>query len=109
MKPAKWSVVVLGLCLWPWSLVLAQPAAQVFIREYRFQPEHVSIRVGEVVRWENAERRTSHSVLFPNEAGLESDRLLPNESWERRFDKPGDYPYRCGPHEEMKGLIHVSE
>ncbi|MCE1181317.1 MAG: hypothetical protein LWW81_03285 [Rhodocyclales bacterium] len=25
----------------------------------------------------------------------------------RRFEQPGRYPYQCGPHPEMKGVILV--
>jgi plastocyanin len=60
------------------------------------------------VRWTNKERRTSHSVLFSAES-LESERLLPDDSWQRRFDKPGRFPYTCSPHPEMKGLVVVAE
>lgn len=83
--------------------------AQVEIKDYRFVPETLTVKAGTTVRWTNAERRTSHSVLFPQEANLESERMLPGESWKRRFDKPGRYPYTCGPHPEMKGLVIVTE
>jgi plastocyanin len=53
------------------------------------------------------EKRTSHSVLFPAENGLESERMFPGESWKRTFTAAGTYLYRCGPHEEMKGQVHV--
>jgi plastocyanin len=33
--------------------------------------------------------------------------MFPDESYERRFDKPGRYPYTCGPHPEMKGVVIV--
>lgn len=72
-----------------------------------FVPESVTIQPGTSVRWINDERRTTHSVLFAQEAGLESERLFPGDSWTRRFDQPGHYPYTCGPHPEMKGLIIV--
>ncbi|MBV2194369.1 MAG: plastocyanin, partial [Azonexus sp.] len=34
---------------------------------------------------------------------------FPQESWQRRFEKPGRYDYHCGPHPEMKGVVVVSE
>jgi plastocyanin len=92
---------------------LSDPACasdvQVEIKANLFVPEAITIKAGTTVRWTNAERRTSHSVLFPQEGNLESDRMLPGESWQRRFDKPGRYPYTCGPHPEMKGLVIVTE
>ena len=79
------------------------------IQEYRYQPNEVRIKVGDTVNWVNREKRTSHSVLFPAENGSESERFFPDESWQRRFDKPGRYVYHCGPHPEMTGVVVVDE
>jgi plastocyanin len=91
------------------AVAAAQAPREVVIREYRFDPAEVKVPVGGTVRWTNDEKRTSHSVIFPAEGGLESERMFPGESWERRFDKPGRYDYRCGPHPEMKGSVVVGE
>lgn len=88
---------------------LAQNVAEVRIEGYQFLPRDVSIKAGDSVRWTNHEKRTSHSVLFPAEGGLESERLFPDESWQRRFDRPGRYAYHCGPHPEMEGAVLVGE
>lgn len=81
--------------------------AEVLIQDYKFTPATLSVKVGTRVRWTNMERRTTHSVLFTGPQGFESERFFPGESWERVFDKPGLYPYVCGPHPEMKGLVEV--
>jgi amicyanin len=96
------------LALFSFSAV-AQTVAEVAIAGYQYQPAEVRIKVGDSVRWTNHEKRTSHSVLFPAEGGLESERLFPDESWERRFEKAGRYDYHCGPHPEMKGVVVVGE
>lgn len=88
--------------------VLAAAEQVVDISNYQFQPRMLQIKVGDTVRWVNREKRTSHSILFPA-LSLESERLFPDESWTRRFDVVGSYPYRCGPHPEMFGQIEVSE
>ena len=88
---------------------LAEQLVDVRIEGYQYQPAEVTIRAGDSVRWTNHEKRTSHSVLFPREGGLESERMFPQESWQRRFEKPGRYDYHCGPHPEMKGVVVVSE
>ena len=87
--------------------VLAQQAVEVTIQDYKFVPAEVRIKAGDTVKWINREKRTSHSVLFPAENGLESERMFPQEHWQRTFTTPGSYSYRCGPHEEMKGLVLV--
>ena len=85
----------------------AQLTVEVTIQNYLFSPAEVRIKSGDTVKWINREKRTSHSVLFPAENGLESERLFPQEFWQRTFSQPGSYRYRCGPHEEMKGVVVV--
>ena len=87
----------------------ADQLVDVRIEGYQYQPAEVTIRAGDSVRWTNHEKRTSHSVLFPRDGGLESERMFPQESWQRRFEKPGRYDYHCGPHPEMKGVVVVGE
>ncbi len=87
----------------------AQDVVEVRIENYQFVPREAKLRAGGKVRWVNHEKRTSHSVLFTGEGGFESERMMAGESWERRFDKPGRYPYTCGPHPEMSGLVEVVE
>ena len=88
----------------------AEPqTVEVRITDYRFEPAELTIRVGTTVRWINAERRTSHSILLHGEHGFESERFFPDEHFEHRFDVPGVYTYGCGPHTEMHGEIVVVE
>ena len=89
------------------ACALAQQTVEVTIQDYKFVPAEVRIKAGDAVKWINREKRTSHSVLFPAENGLESERMFPGEHWQRSFTQPGSYSYRCGPHEEMKGLVLV--
>ena len=98
----------LVLALFSFS-VLAENVLEVRIEGYKYLPAEVSIKAGDSVRWVNQEKRTSHSVVFPAEGGLESERMFPEESWQRRFDKPGRYIYHCGPHPEMTGVVLVAE
>ena len=88
---------------------MAQTTAEVRIEGYKFLPPEVTIRAGDSVRWVNGEKRTSHSVLFPAEGGRESDRMFPDENWQRQFAEPGCYDYTYGPHPEMKGVVIVVE
>ncbi|MGA9394709.1 MAG: plastocyanin/azurin family copper-binding protein [Azonexus sp.] len=88
---------------------VAGQTIEVVVEKYSYTPQEVSIHVGDTVKWVNREKRTSHSVVFPQEGGRESDRFFPDESWERQFTQPGRYPYHCGPHPEMEGLVIVGE
>jgi len=91
------------------SLPAPAQTVSVLIRDYKFEPAVIEIKVGQTVKWTNGEKRTSHSIFFQGPSGFESDRLFPGESWERVFDKPGTYLYTCGPHPEMTGKVIVTE
>lgn len=97
---------------WGLTFLAGQALAQtleVGIKDYKYDPAELKVKVGAVVRWTNNEKRVSHSILFTGPAGFESDRFFPGESWQRAFDKPGIFEYSCGPHPEMKGRIEVAE
>lgn len=80
---------------------------EIGIVGYKFVPAETQLRVGDTVRWVNQEKRTSHSVLFPAEDNLESERLMPGDTWEKTFATPGTVDYHCGPHPEMQGRLIV--
>lgn len=87
----------------------AGQTVEVNIADYRFQPQEIRIKPGDTVRWVNREKRTSHSVIFPDGRTAESERLFPDEHWEHTFPQAGSFPYRCGPHPEMTGVVHVAD
>jgi len=95
------------------AIALLVPFADAQVVEIRMQgeqfvPGRISVRTGTTVRWVNAEKRTSHSLIFPEEGAAETERLFPGETWQRTFDKPGRYPYVCGPHPAMQGVVIVT-
>lgn len=111
VRPRRIGVVLLAACavIVPLLAAAADADVEVAIGNMRFDPPAVTVKAGTTVTWVNREKRTNHSVLFEQENNLESDRLFPGETYRRTFDRPGAYPYRCGPHPEMRGLIEVIE
>lgn len=91
------------------SLASAGDVVEVSIEKMQFVPQQVKVKPGATVKWVNHEKRNNHSILFEKEGLPESDRLFPGEFWQRTFDKPGVYPYLCGPHPEMTGVVEVAE
>ena len=75
----------------------------VTMYKYSFCPAQITVPVGTIVRWVNVDKRTSHSVIVPDEP--ESDRAFPGESVEFIFLTPGDNQYLCGPHWETRDMI----
>ncbi|WJW75430.1 cupredoxin domain-containing protein [Thiohalobacter sp. IOR34] len=109
----KWKAILLlalslGLAASP-AAAGGEDVVLVIIKDYKFIPAEVSIRRGQTVRWENHEKRQYHSVWFEALGEPEPDYFFPDESYERTFDQPGDFPYRCGPHPEMTGVVHVGD
>ena len=86
----------------------AQPI-EISIQNYMFEPATLEVQTGTTVKWINHEKRASHSMLFIGAEGMESERLFPEESWQRVFDKSGTYSYVCGVHPEMQGRIDVKD
>lgn len=79
----------------------------VEIKDFKFTPQEVNIKTGDTVHWINMEKRQYHSVWFEKLGEPEPDYLFPDDSYDRTFNKAGDFPYRCGPHPQMTGVVHV--
>lgn len=85
----------------------APPAAEVEIVKFAFVPQEITVNVGDTVRWSNIEQRQYHSVWFEQAGDSEPGYIFPGETFVRTFDKAGSFPYHCGPHPEMTGIVHV--
>ena len=85
-------------------------APLVIIEKYKFIPQEITIKRNQTLRWENHEKRQYHSVWFEALGEEEpADYLFPDDSYEREFKETGSFPYRCGPHPEMTGIVHVTD
>ena len=101
--------IVAAIFALPPVLASAGEIVEVSIEKMQFVPQKIKVKPGATVKWVNHEKRNNHSILFEAEGLPESDRLFPEESWQRTFDKVGVYPYVCGPHHEMTGVVEVAE
>jgi plastocyanin len=72
----------------------------------RFGPSTLTIRVGETVRWFNDDA-LPHTVSA-SDGSWDSGNLAPGQSFEKRFDTAGTYPYLCRYHPGMIGTIEVT-
>ena len=83
-------------------------APLVIIKDFKFIPQEITIKRNQTLRWENQEKRQFHSVWFEALGEEEpDDYLFAGDSYERTFNTTGSFPYRCGPHPEMTGIVHV--
>jgi plastocyanin len=102
--------------------------AQIRIADYKFIPDTVRVRVGQVIRWTN-EDNIGHNVRFTAATDTGPAKPIKNraelmamnrpkemyasalfekgESWTAKFDKAGKFAYICDPHPFMKAVIIV--
>ena len=81
----------------------------VSISNFAFSPPDVTVTVGSSVTWKN-EDTAPHDIISGKDAAAEisSPMLNKGETFEFIFTKPGDYPYICGVHPSMTGIVHVT-
>jgi plastocyanin len=69
-----------------------------------FNPTSVTVAVGGVVTWANADP-TTHTVTF--DTGPDCGRLAQGATVSRTFDAAGTFAYHCSIHTFMKGTVVV--
>jgi plastocyanin len=89
----------------------------------KFEPETISIKVGDTVTWTNnqlvthtvtcdpAKSKFPGSVLLPEGAApFDSGDMEQDDTFQHQFTVAGEYRYFCIPHEDMKmiGTVVVS-
>ncbi len=82
---------------------------QVIVKDFKFTPQDITIKRGQTIFWENKEKRQYHSVWFEASGEEEPDYIFPDETYKRKFEQTGTFPYRCGPHPRMIGTVTVKE
>lgn len=83
-----------------------EPAdAVVEIRRYAYGPARIVVDAGAVVEWVN--RDAAVHTATAEDGAWDSGGIRQGDSWRARFDRPGTYPYLCGPHPFMKGVVIV--
>lgn len=79
----------------------------VSIAKFQFTPSPLTIRKGTTVVWTNKDDAT-HTVS--SDSGLfSSGSIIKGNSYSFTFEKTGTFPYICGFHPGMRGIIEVTE
>ena len=89
--------------------------------EVWYDPPVIAITVGDSIIWYNNDRE-GHTVTSGEgsgrfgwmddnfgtpDGGFDSDRFLPGESWNHKFDESGTFSYFCTIHPWMEGVVIV--
>jgi YVTN family beta-propeller protein len=83
----------------------ATSGVKVSIANFAFVPPVVTIAPGDSVTWSNDDG-APHAVAF-KDGTPGSDTLFPGKTFQRTFDKPGNYEYFCSIHTYMTGRVVV--
>ncbi len=76
------------------------------IVDFDYRPARLSVRVGQRIRWRNADT-VNHTVSFRRGPG-ELGNVDPGRSLRARFSRPGTYSYVCRYHPSMVGRVEVA-
>jgi plastocyanin len=88
------------------SAAAQEPVAtsQISVQDNNFEPEVAEVTAADTVTW-TWEGSSEHNVVGD---GFESD-VQRDGTFERRFDEPGTYEYRCTLHGGMTGTVIVTD
>jgi plastocyanin len=80
---------------------------KIDIKDLKFSPANLDIKVGDTVEWTNSDDR-DHTVVADDES-FKSDNLSNGQTFKFTFKSKGKFKYSCSYHPRMKGTITVSE
>ena len=78
---------------------------EVDMRRYAYLPGRLVVAAGTTLEWVNSDD-VVHTVNA-EDGTFHSGAIQPGQRWRARFDAPGRYPYYCGPHPFMQGVVIV--
>ncbi|HEX6050285.1 MAG TPA: cupredoxin family copper-binding protein [Gemmatimonadaceae bacterium] len=79
----------------------------VTIRQFRYERDTITVKVGDVIVWRNADQ-LEHTVTADSGA-FESPLIKPGREWSHRFAVAGTFDYHCLPHPFMKAVVRVQD
>ena len=82
-----------------------EPAVSVDAIDNRFDPPEVTVTAGDAVEW-RFEGSVEHDVVADDESFVSP--LQRQGTYVHVFDTPGEYPYLCSVHPEMRGRVIVT-
>lgn len=82
--------------------------AAVNIQNFSFQPQNVTVNVGDAVTWTMEDANTQHTVTSdPNGESFNSPTLNTGQTFSHTFGQAGTFNYHCNIHRSMTGTVTV--
>ena len=78
----------------------------VLIQGFAFNPETITIKVGDTIKWMNTEM-AKHTITSDLGGELNSPELSKSQTYSHTFAKAGEYTYHCSFHTSMTAKIIV--
>jgi plastocyanin len=80
-------------------------AVAASIARYDFVEKRIEVAAGTTVQWTNRDA-VVHTVTA-DDRSWDSGAIAPGGRWSATFTEPGLYPFYCGPHPYMRGMVIV--
>ena len=84
----------------------AASGTDVTIKDFKFSPETLSVKVGDKVTFKNSDGQP-HTATSDNSGDFDAGAVDPGTSKVVTFDKAGTFTYHCSFHPFMHGTIEV--
>ena len=78
----------------------------VIIKQFKYQPETLTVKAGEIVEWKN-EDIFPHSSTSKDGKAFDSGTMATGASWRFTTSQKGTFDYTCTLHPNMKGKLIV--
>jgi plastocyanin len=88
------------------AMAQKHPTRKVVIKNFSFNPAHITIKRGTKVRWINRDS-TTHTATANKKRSFDSGRLSPGQSYTHTFKRAGKQRYHCEIHPDMMGSVVV--
>jgi plastocyanin len=99
-------VGAVGLALSSVAGARKRPTRTVVIKDFSFQPAHITIKRGTKVIWINKDT-APHTATANNGKSFNSGLLRKGKRYSHTFKRTGKKPYFCKIHPHMKGSVTV--
>jgi len=81
----------------------------VLIEDFSFLPPHIQVTAGDTVTWTHGSDPEPHTVTADDGSFGSTDLEDEGVTFELTFAEPGEFPYFCEVHSDMRGLVTVTE